>query len=357
MVPNRIGLATSYRSTEGRAIHRELLRKIGFVDGKHSKRRVVWNSDEGRALLLGGVPVASGGARAARGGARGARARGRRRASPRRHRRGGARRCRFPGSPTIRIDGRDVDPAGAASRPALNCRIYYLPDGRVSPIPSREQLEEALSMSTALAQTAPPFTLPGVDGSDHSLDDYARRDGPRPRPVLQPLPVRAGVGRPAERRRARLRRPRRARGGDLVERRREPPRGLVRGDAAPLRARRASPSTTCTTRARTSRARSAPSGRPRCSSTTATAGSPTTARSTTAGTRRRSRRSYLRDALDAVLAGEAPGRRRHGAGRLHREVAELSRGDLGRDPVATRRSRVRGAADRRRRPRPDPGGG
>ena len=29
--------------------------------------------------------------------------------------------------------------------PALNCRIYYLSDGRVSPIPSREQLEEALA--------------------------------------------------------------------------------------------------------------------------------------------------------------------------------------------------------------------
>ena len=27
-------------------------------------------------------------------------------------------------------------------------------------------------MSTALAQTAPRFTLPGVDGSDHSLDEY-----------------------------------------------------------------------------------------------------------------------------------------------------------------------------------------
>jgi hypothetical protein len=50
----------------------------------------------------------------------------------------------FPGSPTIRIDGRDVDPAGASARPALTCRIYRLPDGRVSPIPSREQLEEAL---------------------------------------------------------------------------------------------------------------------------------------------------------------------------------------------------------------------
>jgi hypothetical protein len=50
----------------------------------------------------------------------------------------------FPGSPTILVDGRDIDPAGARARPALNCRIYRLPDGRISPVPSREQLEEAL---------------------------------------------------------------------------------------------------------------------------------------------------------------------------------------------------------------------
>jgi hypothetical protein len=50
----------------------------------------------------------------------------------------------FPGSPTIRVDGRDVDQEGADAPPALACRIYRLPDGRVSPVPSREQLEEAL---------------------------------------------------------------------------------------------------------------------------------------------------------------------------------------------------------------------
>lgn len=55
-----------------------------------------------------------------------------------------AEAARFPGSPTIRVDGRDVDPAGAGARPALNCRIYHLPGGLVSPVPSREQLEEAL---------------------------------------------------------------------------------------------------------------------------------------------------------------------------------------------------------------------
>src|SRR5947209_4870813 len=56
-----------------------------------------------------------------------------------------AKELHFPGSPTIRVDGRDVDQHGAGNRPALNCRIYHLPDGRVSPIPSREQLEKAIT--------------------------------------------------------------------------------------------------------------------------------------------------------------------------------------------------------------------
>ena len=56
-----------------------------------------------------------------------------------------AQALRFPGSPTIRVEGQDVDAAGAEARPALTCRIYHLADGRPSPIPSREQLEEALT--------------------------------------------------------------------------------------------------------------------------------------------------------------------------------------------------------------------
>ena len=50
----------------------------------------------------------------------------------------------FPGSPTIRVNGVDIDPVGAGARSRLTCRIYHLPDGRVSPVPSREQIEEAL---------------------------------------------------------------------------------------------------------------------------------------------------------------------------------------------------------------------
>jgi hypothetical protein len=57
---------------------------------------------------------------------------------------GEAEELRFPGSPTIRVDGVDVDPAGAEGRAMLACRIYRLPDGKVSPVPSREMLEAAL---------------------------------------------------------------------------------------------------------------------------------------------------------------------------------------------------------------------
>jgi hypothetical protein len=53
----------------------------------------------------------------------------------------------FVGSPTIRVDGEDVDPDGAArGRPSLTCRVYSLPAG-VSPVPSREQIERALGVA------------------------------------------------------------------------------------------------------------------------------------------------------------------------------------------------------------------
>jgi hypothetical protein len=49
----------------------------------------------------------------------------------------------FVGSPTIRIDGRDIEPPG--DEPAgLTCRVYRLADGRVSPLPDRVRLREAL---------------------------------------------------------------------------------------------------------------------------------------------------------------------------------------------------------------------
>lgn len=57
-----------------------------------------------------------------------------------------ARELQFPGSPTIRVNGQDLDPAGAAAMgPALTCRIYRLEDGRISPLPSREMIGRALT--------------------------------------------------------------------------------------------------------------------------------------------------------------------------------------------------------------------
>src|SRR5512142_575190 len=84
-----------------------------------------------------------------------------------------AEQLRFPGSPTIRVDGVDIDPAGAEARPSLSCRIYRRPNGTVSPLPSEYQIQAALKLSLPLGSPAPDFDLPGVDGTRHSLGDYA----------------------------------------------------------------------------------------------------------------------------------------------------------------------------------------
>jgi hypothetical protein len=54
-----------------------------------------------------------------------------------------ASRRAFVGSPTIRIDGNDVqepveEPTG------LTCRVYRLRDGRISALPDRDDVREAL---------------------------------------------------------------------------------------------------------------------------------------------------------------------------------------------------------------------
>jgi hypothetical protein len=51
----------------------------------------------------------------------------------------------FVGSPTIRVDGRDLVPPPNDEPTGLNCRIYRLRDGRVSPTPDPEDLREALA--------------------------------------------------------------------------------------------------------------------------------------------------------------------------------------------------------------------
>ena len=50
----------------------------------------------------------------------------------------------FPGSPTIRVRGRDIQPPGPDQPIGLTCRIYRQRDGRVSPLPDPEDLRDAL---------------------------------------------------------------------------------------------------------------------------------------------------------------------------------------------------------------------
>jgi hypothetical protein len=50
---------------------------------------------------------------------------------------------RFVGSPTIRIDGVDVQDPGDEPT-ALTCRIYHRRDGRISPLPDPADVRDAL---------------------------------------------------------------------------------------------------------------------------------------------------------------------------------------------------------------------
>jgi hypothetical protein len=55
-----------------------------------------------------------------------------------------ARAERFPGSPTVRLDGVDAIPPPETEPFSLTCRVYRLRDGRVSATPDPEDLREAV---------------------------------------------------------------------------------------------------------------------------------------------------------------------------------------------------------------------
>lgn len=56
-----------------------------------------------------------------------------------------AERQAFVGSPTIRVDGEDVQAPPEDEPVGLTCRVYRRRDGRVSPLPDPEDVREALS--------------------------------------------------------------------------------------------------------------------------------------------------------------------------------------------------------------------
>ncbi len=50
----------------------------------------------------------------------------------------------FPGSPTVRINGEDLQPEGARGGAVLTCRTYRTEDDRLSPLPTATMLRRAL---------------------------------------------------------------------------------------------------------------------------------------------------------------------------------------------------------------------
>jgi hypothetical protein len=50
----------------------------------------------------------------------------------------------FVGSPTIRIDGHDIQPPPPQEPTGLSCRIYRRRDGRISPTPDPLDIRDAL---------------------------------------------------------------------------------------------------------------------------------------------------------------------------------------------------------------------
>jgi hypothetical protein len=61
---------------------------------------------------------------------------------------GDAEQERFVGSPTIRVDGKDVQAAGNEPY-GLTCRIYHRRDGRISATPDPADIREALATAQA----------------------------------------------------------------------------------------------------------------------------------------------------------------------------------------------------------------
>ena len=62
----------------------------------------------------------------------------------------------FRGSPTIRINGLDIDPEGldgGSSR--LTCRAYRWTDGRIHPLPERSKLLDALRGMQVISEGPP----------------------------------------------------------------------------------------------------------------------------------------------------------------------------------------------------------
>jgi hypothetical protein len=64
---------------------------------------------------------------------------------------------RFVGSPTIRIDGADIQPPHGEPV-GLTCRVYHRRDGRASPTPDPADVRAALAAARAAVTARTPTT-------------------------------------------------------------------------------------------------------------------------------------------------------------------------------------------------------
>jgi hypothetical protein len=62
-----------------------------------------------------------------------------------------AEKQRFPGSPTIRIGGADIDHDPALPI-GLTCRVYHHDNGKISPLPQKETIARAIQASARQPQ-------------------------------------------------------------------------------------------------------------------------------------------------------------------------------------------------------------
>lgn len=62
----------------------------------------------------------------------------------------------FRGSPTVLIDGIDVNPGAEPEEPnPLTCRVYHRRDGRISPIPDPDDVRTALRAAAGQTEVTP----------------------------------------------------------------------------------------------------------------------------------------------------------------------------------------------------------
>jgi hypothetical protein len=106
-------------------------------------RRLEECDHAGRGAVLRRMPDLPGDPQVARGGSLRGGASGRGRDGRCQHRRGGETPP-VPGSPTIRIDGRDLFPVANRAGYALGCRMYATPDG-LKGSPTAEMVRAALA--------------------------------------------------------------------------------------------------------------------------------------------------------------------------------------------------------------------